>query len=399
MRSSRDWAGGAQPDFIESSHLLRTNANGDRAWSIWAKAVESNVVFSPRRVAWLPGRLTPPGRLITLFAASPICLQIANSRHGMTTEEREPKMRRAIAVFISLGMLAALVPAASAQVGRYGADQTVTIRITGVKDENARKYVLDRLPGLTGSKSHSMRSSTRNNVTTVTLAPVKDPQAFADKIDFGEATVSGRTITLKVTKVDAPSASADEVTRYLFDLKSPSQFTRSGALDKLAAMSVDKKKQEDVANAIAPLLKAKDVLTPRAAAKALAVWGTKDSVKDLGDALKSKDPFTRFESMKALVALKDDAGIELVAKQLTVLQDRMEASKALQTAGPAAEAPVTPYLSNSDWMVRNEACKVLGAVGTKKSIDVLDKAAKSDENFIIRTEAGKALTAVKARGS
>ena len=164
-------------------------------------------------------------------------------------------------------------------------------------------------------------------------------------------------------------------------------------------MSVKKDRQDEVAAALVPLLKHSDIRTPRAAAKALGVWGTKDSITPLSDALKANDPFTRFEAMGALGKLKNEDGIKLVAEHLIPPQDRFQASKVLQAAGPAAEAPVATYLTHQDWTVRNEACKVLGAVGTKKSLDALEKAAKSDDNFIIRTEAGKAVTAIKNRNS
>ena len=141
-----------------------------------------------------------------------------------------------------------------------------------------------------------MRSSTRNNVTTVTLGPVKDVDAFAEKIDFGEATVNNRTITVKAKKVDVPGAGSDEITKYLFDIKSPGVLTRVGALDKLGEMSVKKDRQEEVAAALVPLLKHDDIRTPRAAAKALGVWGTKDSITPLSDALKANDPFNALRS-------------------------------------------------------------------------------------------------------
>ena len=66
-------------------------------------------------------------------------------------------------------------------------------------------------------------------MTTVTLGPVKDVDAFAEKIDFGETTVNNRTITVKAKKVDVPGADSDEITKYLFDLKSPGVLTRIGA--------------------------------------------------------------------------------------------------------------------------------------------------------------------------
>ena len=88
-------------------------------------------------------------------------------------------------------------PGSGVGIGKYSADVTIQIKITGVSDANSRQFILNRLPVLMGGGSHLVRSSSTANGMLVTLAPVKDAQAFAAKIDFGKVTgVQGRTITV-----------------------------------------------------------------------------------------------------------------------------------------------------------------------------------------------------------
>jgi hypothetical protein len=309
-------------------------------------------------------------------------------------------MRGIPAAVFCLGIVLGTSSSALAQARRYTAEQTVTIRITGLKDEETRKYVLDRLPTLLGGKSHSQRSSTRGNVTTVTLAPVTDVQAFADKIEFGEATVSGRTINLKITKLNVPGAGADALTKVLLDTKSPNVNTSRLALEKLAGMSVQDDRKAEVSKALEPLLASKSPFNSRGAAKALGVWGTKDSFTALSEAADSKDPFLRREILEAMGNLKDERAVDVLVKHFAEFQDRAAATKALTAMGASkVEVPFAAALTNKDWTVRMDACKLLGTIGTKKSLPALEKAAQSDENGIVKMEAGKAVAAIKSRGS
>jgi S1-C subfamily serine protease len=81
------------------------------------------------------------------------------------------------------------------------AGDAVTITITGIPDEMTRKSILATLPKLLDGGSHSLRSVSSKGVLTVMLSPVPDPQAFAAKITFGQATVQGRNITVVVRKM------------------------------------------------------------------------------------------------------------------------------------------------------------------------------------------------------
>jgi hypothetical protein len=276
-------------------------------------------------------------------------------------------------------------------VGQYGPDLTVQIKITNIADANTRQYILDRLPALTGSKNHRMQSRSSGKTTTVLLAPVKDAQAFAQKINFGKVTsVNGRVITVAAGKVNVPGAGADLVTKLLFDLRSPNLFTRKAALEKLV-LAEPNDRREEVIKAIAPLTKDNDVFTRKAALAALGAWATKDTIPTIAESLKHNDPFTRQAAIEALAKLKDEGqAADLIAERLADGLDRQTASKSLQAMGKTAEKSAAKALQHPDWMVRSEACNVLKVVGTRESLSALQNSAKGDSNAIVRRAAAEA---------
>jgi hypothetical protein len=82
---------------------------------------------------------------------------------------------------------------------RFQGAPNVTVILTGIRDDRTLKSILERLVRLLPRDNHSMRSTTSGDVTQVTLAPVDDAQALADKIDFGTVTrVAGRVIYVTV---------------------------------------------------------------------------------------------------------------------------------------------------------------------------------------------------------
>jgi len=152
-----------------------------------------------------------------------------------------------------------------------------------------------------------------------------------------------------------------------------------------------------VAKALAGLLAAKDDFVRTAAARALATWGTPESVPALIAALEDRSVFVRGAAMAALGAIRDPRGAEAVAKQLPPFAGRGDASKALQAMGELAEAPVLPFLGHADWGVQMEACKILGVVGTSKSLQPLRDLPGQKANGLVIMEAEKAIKAIEAR--
>jgi hypothetical protein len=94
-------------------------------------------------------------------------------------------------------------------MGRFSDNQILTVIITGVRDDQTGKYVLDKLARQLPQGNSSTRSFTTGGVMRVALAPVGDPQAFAAKIDFGTVTrIEGRVIYVTVKGVPRPQAGA-----------------------------------------------------------------------------------------------------------------------------------------------------------------------------------------------
>jgi hypothetical protein len=84
-------------------------------------------------------------------------------------------------------------------MGRFRADQILTVIVTGVHDDKVGKDVLDKLARQLPQGNRSTQSQTSGGVMQVTLAPVGDPQAFAAKIDFGTVNkVEGRVVYVTV---------------------------------------------------------------------------------------------------------------------------------------------------------------------------------------------------------
>jgi HEAT repeat protein len=64
--------------------------------------------------------------------------------------------------------------------------------------------------------------------------------------------------------------------------------------------------------------------------------------------------------------------------------------------GGVAEAAVGPLLDHADWIVRLEAAKILGDIGTQKSIAPLE-AFRANSRGAAITEADRAIKAIRAR--
>jgi hypothetical protein len=172
-------------------------------------------------------------------------------------------------------------------------------------------------------------------------------------------------------------------------------------VDRALKLLHEKKPQQPspkVAKALEPLLLQGENFPVRCgAAQAMKSWATRESVPVLLKALRDEWPAVRSDAIEALAVLKPAEAVKPVAQQLLDLQTRGAAVKFLKAVGPEAEDPVLAILESSkDAWVEAEACKILEAVGTKKSLGALEKAV-SHENWMVNSSARKALSAVKAR--
>jgi HEAT repeat protein len=110
---------------------------------------------------------------------------------------------------------------------------------------------------------------------------------------------------------------------------------------------------------------------------ALIVWGTPENTDTL---LKMLGPYDRngmgrnAHVIEFLGALKDPRAADSLAPGLEHGRERDLVSRALKNIGSSAQDAVVPYLDSVNEATRIEAARILGEVGTTKSLDPLDKA-------------------------
>jgi HEAT repeat protein len=190
----------------------------------------------------------------------------------------------------------------------------------------------------------------------------------------------------------------DQLALLIEDLNGENKDRRNAAVKALANAKPTDARRAEVAKALAPLLTEIDlnIFVRRDVAKALGIWGTKESVDALLPILEDTDAFMRAETIKALGKLKDERAIEPMAKRLTDGFDRMVLKDTLKVFGSKAEKAVAGYLKHTDWVVRMEACNILKEIGTKASRAALLKASR-DSNGLVKQRAKEALQVIGTR--
>jgi predicted Zn finger-like uncharacterized protein len=154
---------------------------------------------------------------------------------------------------------------------------------------------------------------------------------------------------------------------------------RLAAVTWLGQAALDEPRRPQVAKALGPLLKDNNKQLREATVRALVVWGTRDNIPGLCDAL--KDPGLKPTALDILGKLNDDLKDERTAEAVAeAMKDkrretRTKASEILKAMGAVAEKPVLKVLVESrDAFLRTEACHVLAVVGKKEtSLPVLEK--------------------------
>lgn len=287
----------------------------------------------------------------------------------------------------------------------YGAgiaeDNIVTLHVAGVADEIAQDAIYGKATALADDGNASFICAAREgNRMTVRLGIVRDPQACADKIDFGTVRrISGRTISVVAHTVEGPAPDADVVTRTLFDLKSPLASRREEAARRLKTMAPNERRAEVARALVEALMKDTNPFNRTEIMAALEVWGTKDSVPGLLNALKSlenHDVFTRQAIFRALARFRDERACEPIALYLEDLPSRHDAAEALKAMGPIAEKAVLKRLENPDPFLRQQVCEILAVIGTKESLPALKRVA-SQNDFVVSGPAQSAIQAIQAR--
>lgn len=149
----------------------------------------------------------------------------------------------------------------------------------------------------------------------------------------------------------------------LVELQAPANDRRRAAADWLAKTPPDAGQQAKVAKALEALLHDHDDRMCEAVAKALAAWATADNVPALVKAVEHRHGEVRKAAMAGLGRLKDERGAAAVAGRMGEFFERREATRALEAMGPVAEKEVLKLLNHTDHGVREEAKRLLQAMG------------------------------------
>lgn len=201
----------------------------------------------------------------------------------------------------------------------------------------------------------------------------------------------GRAMPPARRPIDRPAATAEDVPDLVADLKVADGQRRRSAANELAKVAPDEAHRAEVVAALIALFADSDQFVRLDVAKALRVWGTAEQVDTWIGLLDDEAFVVRWEALAALGDLKDPRGAEAVAGRLWV--DKIKANESLLAMGPAAEPAVLDVMSNPEWSVRMDACKILGEIGTEASRSKLKKAAR-DSNGLVRMAAAEALRSI-----
>jgi HEAT repeats/PBS lyase HEAT-like repeat len=288
---------------------------------------------------------------------------------------------------------------------QHGRDRVVTLRIDGLPGD-VTSHIRERLQETV--RPANIFSTASADTLTIHMAPVGDIQAVADKIDFG--TVHGvdgaaRIVRVKADATKLPAPLPPAVTnprdgrfyqRNLEDLDSWDAGRRRESATRLRdAPPATGTVRASIAAALRRRLKEDaDSHTRAAAAAALATWTEPENAQALVAALKDSDLVVRRQVLEALGKLKDPSTAPAVAAMLP--ESRHDAAACLKAMGPAAEDAVLPYLKHADHWVRMEAAKVLGDVGTDKSLPGLRELSESRDG-LAPGAAKQAMEAIRKR--
>jgi DNA-directed RNA polymerase subunit RPC12/RpoP len=324
-----------------------------------------------------------------------------------------------------------LVPNTAAQLG----GQTVRITVSGmptntdpsqgVTARDVSVAIQKRARELAPTATRASWSSAGRQMS-MSLAPVDDIAAFASRIDFGSATVSGNQVLVEIRpdyiasvprlpaenptpdidvgprartrnrQVLADSEigpNADAVTKSLSQLQARETHVRKNGLARLVRTEPDDR-LPDVVKSVLPLLEDDDSFLVSDAIKALAVWNSPEVVPPLIKLTRDDRFGVRHEAIKALGKIKDPRGVEPILQRIK--QDGFEVADALEEIGSIAEPALIERLTNPDSEIRRQVCDILKVIGGKATLNAM-KALPSDPDGLVRMAANDAMNKIAAR--
>jgi S1-C subfamily serine protease len=255
-----------------------------------------------------------------------------------------------------------------------------------------------------GEVSLTFQVSFRNGDNQLAFTPL-----VAYRVKAIEKTTAQATSTPSPKKFDAREAhrklprygtntlTEEHIQAILACLQDNSDYWRGQAVNHIQEADVVESHRNEIARRLVDELKESDAGIQVQAVKALARWATKDSIEPLIQFVDATgDDSVRNTALEALGKLKDPRAIETIVEYLPKGSARQKASWALKNFGPVAEDKVAAALAHKNKDVRREACLILKAIGTAKSLPALE-AALNDESRPVSEAAEDAIRVIKKR--
>ncbi len=234
------------------------------------------------------------------------------------------------------------------------------------------------------------------NQVQIVAAPPKKTTSRSPRVTASGGALSPRSNG--VMPRTAGKVTDDEFEALLVDVARGGRDARClAALQVLNVVAPSDERRDKVLSAMAPLLGDIHSFVVAAAVDVLGTWGDEDTVSIVAALLTQPDFGVRLAAMNSLIKLSGPEAAKALAGRIPSGQDRLLLSTALRKMGIVAEAPVLKLLTNNDPQVRTEACRILGAVGGKKSLIAMKKQVAADKNPSAHLAAQSALRELQSR--
>jgi HEAT repeat protein len=290
---------------------------------------------------------------------------------------------RALKLWVTKDCLAKLLEFAKREAQSPFGNQPLIEVLEQIKDETAAQAIALQLPNF------FQRANASRALLNMGPLASKAVLQYLNHPDFGVHGEARRLCPL--LKV----SSTDYLQQTLEDIQSEDAKRRQTALQYLAKVEPGERVRPKVAKALNAVLLDMDPTVRGEALNAVKVWGSKENTATLVKLLdinpQEKKPFGRDKNViEVLGMLKDPEAAGPLAKGLTNFFERPAVSKALKDIGSAAEEAVIPYLQSQDGQARTESARILGDIGTKKSIEAMTLAVqvyRQDFGFVREAQA------------
>ncbi len=218
-----------------------------------------------------------------------------------------------------------------------------------------------------------------------------DPKYYSDDDAWESLTKGQKTLP----KQGAP----DRIGPLLVALRDTNPDARRHVLWDLTLMTPPNDvRRANVVQALVELAKAPNRGDAEDIQNALKMWAKREDIPLLLPLLKDAKEEVRSIGIMVFGEIKDRKAAEVVAPMLETNNDRKRAGTALKQIGREGELVVRNYLSSASPAVRQEACAVLGEIGTRASLTQL-RGLAADPEPDVRFAADQAIAAILARGA